>query len=94
MAKHKSTVLIIIICLLIGIICERQYKVIQLENKLNLLGYKEIELDSCSMCGSEVELKPVNDVFYIDCDSFGGCGLSTGYYKSASELAEMWNNIK
>ena len=92
-SKVKATVVTIIICLLIGIICERQYKVIQLENKLELLGYKEIELESCPMCGDKVTLNQVNGWFYIKCDMFG-CGLTSDYYSSASHLAEKWNGIK
>ena len=49
------------------------------------------------MCGHEVKLNPINDSFYIECDKFlgkGGCGLTTGYYKSKNELIEKWNGMK
>ena len=59
----------------------------------------EIEEESllpCPICGHEVELNPINDSFYIECEKWmdsDGCGLITGYYKSKNELIEKWNNM-
>lgn len=54
----------------------------------------EIELNPCPMCGKDVELQPINDSFYIECE-YGigndGCGLHTGYYDSKMELISLWN---
>jgi hypothetical protein len=46
----------------------------------------------CPMCGSEVELKPVNDSWYIGCQNIN-CGLETGFFHDKEELVEKWNNM-
>ena len=64
-------------------------KIHQLELKLEEVKYEEVVLKPCYMCENEVELSPINDRFYIHCDS---CGLETGYYKLRSNLVEQWND--
>lgn len=101
--KMKITIVTIIICILIGTICGKQYTIIQLETKLTeaekkleYLDYREMELDPCVMCGKEVKMSLLDtrEVYSIECDAYDGCGLRTGFYDSANELAEIWNNIK
>ena len=50
----------------------------------------EPELLDCPLCGYEVDLKPIGEKFYIECDNFNkgkeGCGLKTAFYSSKSEL--------
>lgn len=57
---------------------------------------EEQDLEPCPICGHEVNLNPINDSFYIECNNFlgeDGCGLTTGYYKSKNELIKKWNGM-
>lgn len=54
---------------------------------------KEVEYcTTCPMCGWCVELKPINDSWYIECQNLA-CGLHTGYFKSKEHLVEKWNEM-
>ena len=67
-----------------------------LQLELNEYRYEETELNNCRpVCGKKVELKPIDDSFYIECEQWNGndgCGLKTGYYDSKAELIREWNN--
>lgn len=57
--------------------------------------YDEPEIDKCPMCGKDVKINPIDDVWYIKCDIMnGGCGLQTGYYEDKYTLINTWNDIK
>lgn len=47
-----------------------------------------VELEPCYLCGETVKIQPVNESFYIECES---CGLETTFFKSKSELVSYWN---
>lgn len=44
---------------------------------------------NCPICHSKVELYPVRDSVYIECQ---GCKLCTDYFDSTEELVNYWNN--
>lgn len=46
------------------------------------------DLVPCYLCGGTVKIQPVKNSFYIECVS---CNLTTGYFKSKSELIKYWN---
>lgn len=54
---------------------------------------KEVEYcTTCPMCGWFVELNPIQDDWYIECQN-GACGLKTGYFHDKEQLVEKWNNM-
>jgi hypothetical protein len=46
----------------------------------------------CPMCGWLVELKPINDYWYIECQNLA-CGLHTGHFENKERLIKKWNNM-
>ena len=87
-------VIIFLVVCIIGLRKRADNLQIQLEQCVEV---EEQTLNPCPICGHEVKLNPINDSFYIECDKFlgkGGCGLTTGYYKSKNELIEKWNDMK
>ena len=89
--------LISIIVFLIACIFGLRERADNLQTQLNqYVETKEENLLPCPICGHEVKLNPINDSFYIECEKWmgsGGCGLTTGYYKSKNELIEQWNGM-
>lgn len=89
--------LVFLIVLLIICIFIIQKRMDNLQMRLEQCAELEEEnLNLCPMCGHNMKLNHINDSFYIECDSSlgeDGCGLSTGYYESKTELIEQWNNM-
>lgn len=86
--------LISITALLVACIFGLRKRADNLQTQLNQ--YKDESLLPCPICGHEVKLNPINDSFYIECEKWmgsGGCGLTTGYYKSKNKLIEQWNGM-
>ena len=78
---------------------KKEIKTLQEENSslhtdLDEYGCEELELKGCPVCGKEVRIKQIDTSFQIECDKWNndGCGLTTGYYKSKSDLIKNWNN--
>ena len=86
-------VVILIVC--IGVLQNRANNLqTQIEQYVET---EEVNLLPCPICSHEVELKPIDDSFYRECEQWGnedGCGLTTGFYKSKNELIEQWNGMK
>lgn len=106
-----SAVSVIVIAGFIYNMCEYSANNTKLQNELEAtklelsekqkiledLGY-EYDLLNCPLCGYEVDIKPVNNSFYIVCNKFDkgkeGCGLRTDFYDSKNELIEIWNSME
>ena len=61
----------------------------ELEQTLEELKYENEILNPCPKCDNEVILYPVNDSFYIQCET---CYLQTTYFSTSKKLIEYWNN--
>ena len=81
--KYESIVGIIIGVLILVIVSSR-LEIVNLKSEL-ITNYK---LEECPLCEGNASLKPVNDSYYIECDS---CGLETRFYKSKEKLINYWN---
>ena len=88
-------IIVVFLVVCIGVLQHKADKLqIQLEQSVET---EEINLLPCPICDCSVKLNPINDSFYIECEQFdddGGCGLTTGFYKSKNELIEQWNGMK
>ena len=80
---NKKYIPIIIVVISIFIISQ-QLKIVQLKNNQSI----EIQLQECPLCGYKVDIKPVNDSFYIECKK---CGIHTRYFYSKDNLIKYWN---
>lgn len=96
--KTSCVVLVFLTIFLIICICGLRYRADNLQVQLEqCIEVEEQSLIPCPICGEEVKLNPVNNLFYIKCSNFigeDGCGLQTGYYESKMELIEQWNGMK
>lgn len=51
---------------------------------------EDFKLHDCYFCGShEVELRPINDRFYIHCP---GCEIESDFFDNKLELISYWNS--
>ena len=46
----------------------------------------------CPMCGSRVELNPIKNDWYIECQNWN-CQLKTGYFHDKDKLIKKWNKM-
>ena len=60
-------------------------------NVYYLNSYKSLEVLDCPFCGGNVKILPINESFYIRCES---CRVETGSFDDAVELSEYWNKAK
>lgn len=60
-------------------------------NVYYLNSYKSIEVLDCPFCGGNVKILPINERFYIRCES---CRVETCSFDDAVELSEYWNKAK
>ena len=96
MNKKKIIVLgLIVVVFIISIFIQRnkiislEEKVVQLENEQKENIASEIMLENCPFCDGHPILQPVNQRFYIECES---CEMRTDYFDSKYELVQYWNN--
>ena len=60
-------------------------------NVYYLNSYKSLEVLDCPFCGGNVKILPINESFYIRCES---CRIETSNFDDAVELSEYWNKAK
>ena len=88
-AKESECIIGILVVITIILSCTVFCLKLKLDNTVEIT-----KLHDCYMCGKEVEILPVNESYYIECEVLkGGCGMRTGYYFSKKSLAEKWNSI-
>ena len=60
-------------------------------NVYYLNSYKSLVVLDCPFCGDSVKILPINERFYIRCES---CRVETNNFEDAVELSEYWNKAK
>lgn len=86
--KVYSIVLILICITLAGYAGYLKSENAKLKSEIEIIQSKDVELSKCYLCGSDVQIFPVNEKFYIMCKR---CGLKTDYFESKSKLIQYWN---
>ena len=88
-----ALVVVMAVCLVLLIVVTKtnlENKALRAENselKQNYEAETE-ELAPCYLCGGNAKIQPVDDSFYIECES---CDLQTDYFDSKSALIRYWN---